>query len=167
MKRFTLIKVILGSIFYIALMAVAGIIVYRLGWSSGLVASSAGNPGPAMFASGGILAWSIGILVVIILASIPLRIMAWRTFGMAFMHERRGHHSHRMHGFGSGFGPGWGMRHACSHHGPPSSAEMEKWFNKWEERDWEIPERWRKVAQAAVEARKADEDQPASPSENG
>ena len=159
MKRFTVIKVILGTIFYVGLMAAAGALIYRTGWSSGFMASGSANPGTFMHGSGSILAWSIGILAAIFLASIPLRIMARRAFGMAFMHGRRGHHRHAMHGFGPGFGSGWGMRHGCTGEGRPDSADMEERLQKWEERNWEVPEHWRKVARAAVEARKADEGQ--------
>lgn len=168
MKRFTVIKVLLGTLFYGVLMAIAGTLIYRAGWSSGSLSSSAGTPGAAMLASGSILAWSIGILAALFLVSIPLRLMARRAFGMAFMHGPRGyhgHHGHPMSGFGPGFGPGWGMRHSCSHHGPPNSADMENWFKKWEDRHGEAPEHWRKVAEAAVEARKADEDRSADQSE--
>jgi hypothetical protein len=166
MKPFTVTKIILGAIFYIVVMTVAGVLIYRAGWSSGSLSSGTGAPGAAMLASGSILAWSIGILAALFLASIPLRLMARRAFGMTFMHGPSGYHGHPMSGFGPGFGPGWGMRHSCSHHGPPNSDDMEKWFKKWEDRHGEAPEHWRKVAEAAVEARKADEDRSADPSEN-
>ena len=166
MKRFTVIKVLLGTLFYGVLMAIAGTLIYRTGWSSGFMASGSGDPGTAILTSGSILAWSIGILAALFLVSIPLRLMARRAFGIAFMHGPRGYHGHPMHGFGSGFGPGWGMRDGCSHHGSPNSADMEKWFKKWEDRHGEVPEHWRKVAEAAVEARKADEDRSANQSKN-
>jgi hypothetical protein len=74
---------------------------------------------------------------------------------------RFGRHMGHMHGFGPGFGPHRKMRHGCAHKGMPDSTEMEKWFKKWEERHGEVPEHWRKVAEAAVEARKVDETQSA------
>ena len=163
MKPFIVTKIVLGTIFYIVVMAVAGVLIYRSGWSSGVMASGSGNPGAAILISGSVLAWSIGVLAAIFLASIPLRLMARRAFGMAYMHEHRGFHRR---GFGPGFGPGWGMRHGCSHHGPPNSADMEKWFKKWEDRHGEAPDHWRKVVEAAIEARKADEDQSADQAEN-
>jgi hypothetical protein len=166
MKRFSIIKGILGAIFYVALLAVAGTLIYRSGWSSGFMASGAGDPGAGILASGTILAWSIGILAAILVAGALVRLVARSMFGMAYMHGHPGHfgrfgrfhgHRHPMHSFGPGFGPDWKMRHGCGGRGMPGSAEMEEYFKKWEEHHGEVPEHWRKVAEAAVEARKTDE----------
>jgi hypothetical protein len=164
MKRFSIIKGVLGAIFYVALLVVAGTLIYRSGWSSGFMTSGTGDPGTGILASGTVLAWAIGILAAILVAGALVRLVARSMFGMAYMHGHPGHfgyfgrhRGHHMYGFGPGFGPGWKMRYGCRGHGMPGSAEMEEYFRSWEEHHGEVPEHWRKVAEAAVEARKKDE----------